>query len=151
MSSSDEFSESPKGGGGEVAARDSSFSRRSSSNGPIRGAPSPADGDELRRRLAEARGRTQELISHYVDCCSRLTTELTRQREIAAARAEIRSELSASVARYAILLRALGEPPERTLVVVKTAFSEAAPRQDDNNRAVLEDVVKWVVDAYYAA
>jgi hypothetical protein len=49
------------------------------------------------------------------------------------------------------LLRALGEPPERTLVVVKTAFSEAAPRQDDNNRAVLEDIVKWVVDAYYAA
>jgi hypothetical protein len=77
--------------------------------------------------------------------------ELASQREAAAVRAEIRSELSESVIRYAILLRALGEPPERTLVVIKTAFSEAAPHQDDDNRAVLEDIVKWVVDAYYAA
>jgi hypothetical protein len=142
MSSSGEFSESQIGGAGEVATRDNSFSRLSSSK--------PADGDELRRRLAEARARTQELISHYVDSCSRLNMELASQREAAAVRAEIRSELSASVIRYAILLRALGEPPERTLVVIKTAFSEAAPHQDDDNRAVLEDIVKWVVDAYYA-
>ena len=150
MRTSDEFSESRRGRAGEVGSRDTSFSRLSSNaaEGEIL---STIDGAELRRRLAEARARTQTLVSTYVDSCTRLNADRARRRELTMEREQVRSELSASVARYAMLLRALGEPPERTLVLIKNAFSEAAPHQDDDNRAVLGDIVKWVVDAYYAA
>lgn len=151
MWTSDEFSQSRKGGAGEVGPRGESLSRLTSSDAADRGFPSPLDGEELRKRLAEARKRTQALICDYVASCMRMNVELARRRELAIVREEIRSELSTSVGRYALLLRTLGEPPERTLVVIKNAFSEAAPHQNDDNRAVLEDIVKWVVDAYYAA
>jgi hypothetical protein len=150
MWTSDEFSGSRHAGPGEVGPREDTFARLSASRAEDRPIPSPIDG-ELRRRAAEARARTQALINDYVVCCTRMNAELTRRRELVVARDKIRSELSASIARYAVLLRALGEPPERALVLVKTAFSEAAPHQDDDSRAVLEDIVKWVVDAYYAA
>lgn len=151
MWTSDEFSQSRKGGAGEVGPRAESLSRLTSSDSADRGFPSPVDGEELRKRLAEARERTQALIGDYVASCMRMNTEVLRRRELAIVRDQIRSELSTSVGRYALLLRMLGEPPERTLVVIKNAFSEAAPHQDDDNRAVLEDIVKWVVHAYYAA
>ena len=151
MWTSGEFSESQKKGAGEVGARDETLSSLSSSSAADRDGPAPVNGEELARRLAEARARTQKLIGDYVVSCMRLNKELARRREMAMARDQVRSELSASVARYAVLLRAIGEPPERALVLIKTAFSEAAPRQDDDHRAMLEDVVKWVVDAYYAA
>lgn len=151
MSSSGELSESQQGGTGEVGARDHILSHLPSSDVPSHGLPSAVDGEELRRRLGEARARTQKLISDYVVSCVRLNREIARRREVAADRDQIRSELGACVARYALLLRAMGEPPERTLVMIKTAFNEAAPHQNDDNRAVLEDIVKWVVNAYYAA
>ncbi|HEX4684235.1 MAG TPA: hypothetical protein VH277_16070 [Gemmatimonadaceae bacterium] len=107
--------------------------------------------EELRQRVTEARERTKELIGHYLASCARMNASLARHRETIATREDSRAALSASVARYALLLRALGEPPERTLVLIKNAFSEAAPHQDDDNRAALEDIVKWIVTAYYAA
>jgi hypothetical protein len=109
------------------------------------------DREQLRLRAAEARMRTMELIVRYLALSARGATNLERSREMLARIQEDRAALSASVARYALLLRALGEPPERTLILIKTAFSEAAPRQDDENRAALESVVKWFVEAYYAA
>ena len=151
MWTSDEFSQSQKRGAGEVGPRERAHSRLSAADTGNQDVASSLDDEELRRRVAEARARTQELIGHYVQTCARLNTELTRRREAAVERDAIRTELSASVARFAVVLRALGEPPERALVLIKTAFSEAAPHQDDDNRAVLEDIVKWVVDAYYAA
>ena len=151
MWTSDEFSQSQKRGAGEVGARETALSRLPSADALDQDVALPRDDQQLARRVVEARARTQELIGDYVRTCARVNTELTRRREAAAERERIRAELRASVARFALLLRALGEPPERTLVLIKTAFSEAAPHQDDDNRAVLEDIVKWVVDAYYAA
>ena len=105
----------------------------------------------LRQRLDEARSRTKELIAVYLAVRASHHAVMARHRENSAAREETRAMLSASVARYTKLLHALGEPPERALVLIKTAFNEAAPHQDDDNRAALADIVKWVVDAYYAA
>ena len=111
----------------------------------------PLDREQLRLRAAEARMRTMELIARYLALSGRGVTNLERSREALAKIQDDRAALSASVGRYALLLRALGEPPERTLILIKTAFSEAAPHQDDENRAVLESVVKWFVEAYYDA
>ena len=149
MRTSDEFSESQKGGTSERRA--DLVARLSALEAGNRETPSSIDIEELRRRLGEAREHTKALIGNYVETCSGLKTALAGRREAAAERDRVRSELSASIARFARLLRALGEPPERTLVLIKTTFSEAAPHQDDDNRAVLEDIVKWVVDAYYVA
>jgi len=112
---------------------------------------SHAEVEELRRRAADARERTKELIGQYLRACARMNAALARHREAVSAREDSRAALSASVARYALVLRALGEPPERTLVLIKNAFNEAAPHQDEDNRAALEDIVKWIVTAYYAA
>ena len=54
---------------------------------------------------------------------------------------------------YVRHLKADGLPPERMLVLVKTAFREAAPPELDpvDARALMEDVVRWSVEAYYDA
>ncbi len=118
---------------------------------PAKGIIGPAELDDLREHVGEARVRTKELVALYVATSARANAALARHREATAAQEEARTALSSCVARYAALLRALGEPPERTLVLIKSAFNEAAPRQDDDHRAALEDVVKWIVEAYYAA
>lgn len=151
MGTSNEFSELRKIGAGEFGARERLASHLASSDAGNQGIPTSAETEELCRGFVDARARTKELIVNYVNSCERCNTDRSRRREAMIERQQVLSELSASVSRLALLLRALGEPPERALILIKTAFSEAAPRQDDDNRAVLEDIVKWVVDAYYAA
>jgi hypothetical protein len=118
---------------------------------PLDGDGSSMDVEAIRQRLPETRARCKELIALYLAARATRDAALARQRESAPARDEARLALSASVARYTTLLRAMGEPPERTLVSIKTAFSEAAPSQDEDHLAALEDIVKWTVEAYYAA
>jgi hypothetical protein len=138
-------------GAGVGDSRDDSSSQGLAPGAPKPGVLSHAEIEELRRRAADARERTKELIGTYLAACARMNAALARHREAVSAREDSRAALSASVARYALILRALGEPPERTLVLIKNAFSEAAPHQDEVNRAALEDIVKWIVTAYYAA
>ena len=65
----------------------------------------------------------------------------------------LRAQLRASVAAYARRLKAEGQPSERMLVLVKTAVREAVPPEFDavEVRELLEDVVRWSVEAYYDA
>jgi hypothetical protein len=65
----------------------------------------------------------------------------------------IRAELRESVVAYVRDLRAQGVPSERMLVLVKVAVREATPPELDayEARALMEDVVRWSVDAYYHA
>lgn len=140
MANYQDMSESQRSGRREGAGVGDSFDDSASpTSAPVTpkvGMLSSIERDELRQRAVEARERTKELIGQYL---------------AAGAREDSRAALSGSVARYALLLRALGEPPERTLVLIKNAFNEAAPHQDEVNRAALEDIVKWIVTAYYAA
>jgi len=65
----------------------------------------------------------------------------------------IRAELRASVTAYVRHLRTDGVPPERMLVLVKSAVREVTPPELDavEARELMEDVVRWSVDAYYQA
>ena len=64
-----------------------------------------------------------------------------------AARAQIRASVTAFVRQ----LRMRGTPPEGMLVQVKGAAREAlpAPMVGPEARAVIEDVVRWSIAAYY--
>jgi hypothetical protein len=97
-------------------------------DGPL---PTPVDAAEvarLKERAIEARMRTMELIARYLHIFERGTEAIAASREGLIQSEADRSALAASITRYALLLRALGEPPERTLILVKTAFNEAAPQ-----------------------
>jgi hypothetical protein len=71
--------------------------------------------------------------------------------ELLVAAQALRDQLRDSVASYAHVLRAADTMPERVVVLVKSAVVESGPLRDHDHRAVLEDVVRWAVDAYYAA
>ena len=105
----------------------------------------------LPERVAAARLRFMALTSRYLALSNRSKEAMKRSRESLEQHKVDRDALCASGARYALLLRALGEPPERALISIKTAFTEAAPVEGVDNRETLEAVVKSIVMAYYAA
>ena len=72
-----------------------------------------------------------------------------RRRENVSARTEAQAGVAAFVAR----LRADGTPPERMLVVVKAAVRDVTPGvlSQGQLHAMTEDVVRWSIEAYYAA
>ena len=105
----------------------------------------------LHERVDAARLRFMELTARYLALSNRSKEAMKRSRESLEQHQVDRDALCASGARYALLLRALGEPPERTLISIKTAFTEAAPVEGVENRETLEAVVKSIVMAYYAA
>src|SRR3954467_6580860 len=72
-------------------------------------------GAQLRERVASARLRFMELTSRYLALTNRSKEAMKRSREALEQHQVDRDALCASGARYALLLRALGEPPERTL------------------------------------
>lgn len=105
----------------------------------------------LRDRVAAARAQTQANAERYVQL--RRTADATREeaRELCAEAAELRERLRDSVTAYAVALRRTSVPPERVVVLVKSAVIESDSYPDKHNRHVLEEAVRWAVDAYYAA
>ena len=65
--------------------------------------------------------------------------------------AEAELPLRLEVSRYTRALRADGQPPERVLALVKQAVEPALLGRSTERREVLESVVRWFVEAYYAA
>ena len=65
--------------------------------------------------------------------------------------AESRARVRASVTAFVRQLRLQGMPPEAVIVQVKEAAHEAlpAPMPGTDSRAVIEDVVRWSIAAYY--
>jgi len=55
------------------------------------------------------------------------------------------------VVAYVSVLRHIEIPPERAIVLVKSAVIESDACPDKHNRHVVEEAVRWAVDAYYAA
>ena len=53
--------------------------------------------------------------------------------------------------RYAALLKVIGLPPDRALVLVKDAVRDATPELPDEARTFRESIIHWFVDGYYHA
>lgn len=68
---------------------------------------------------------------------------------------ESTEELRSAVGRYARVLRDLGEPPERVIILVKEFAAEVtrACNIDDveAHTAISTEFVRWSIDAYYAS
>ena len=109
------------------------------------------DFPHLRDRVAAARAQTRANAERYVQL--RRTADATREeaRELRAEAAELRERLRDSVIAYAVALRRTSVPPERAVVLVKAAVMAADFCPDKHNRHVVEEAVRWAVDAYYAA
>jgi hypothetical protein len=91
-------------------------------------------------------GRSHSLLA-------RAATLVGASERIVQESVDLREQLRASVSAYARRLRAEGQPSERMLILVKTAVREAVPPELDSVelRELLEDVVRWSVEAYYDA
>jgi hypothetical protein len=109
------------------------------------------DFSHVRDRVAAARAQTRANAERYVQV--RRTTDATREeaRELRAEAAMLRESLRESVMAYAAVLRGGNVPPERAIVLVKSAISESDSYPDKHNRHAVEEAVRWAVDAYYAA
>ena len=94
---------------------------------------------ERRIRSGGALGRASELLAG---------SEVALQDSQA-----VREQLRAAVMAYVHRLHADGEPPERVLVLVKSAVRDAVPAEfsvADEDRLVA-DAVRWSIEAYFAA
>jgi hypothetical protein len=104
--------------------------------------------DDLFRRSLAAHERAEELClrrSELMEAASVLAKEHAELRETAAA------ALQTEVTRFAHALRESGEVPERALVLVKDAVASVFSNAGAEQTGVMADVVRWFVDAYYAA
>ena len=131
----------------------------------VSGSVSAADGettgalstrDHIRNTIARARAAIR--ASRERTALSR--SVLTRSAELAVASERtmqaslgLREQLRATVVAYVRQLKADGLPPERVLVLVKAAVLEATPPEFERGeaRALMEEAVRWSVEAYYEA
>jgi hypothetical protein len=100
-----------------------------------------------RQTLAAARERHARARLLLSRSAARLEQgERTVQQSLAA-----RAQLRASVTAYVRCLRAEQLPPERVLVLVKSAVRDDTPPELDvaDARELMEDVVRWSIEAYY--
>jgi len=106
----------------------------------------------LTQRLAAASVAAREATERYVEIRRDCDVTLGESRELLAASRDLREQLRHVVTSYVSMLRLDGTPPERVIVQVKTAMESCALQLDARRRRqVMEEVVRWAVDAYYAA
>jgi hypothetical protein len=101
--------------------------------------------------MAVARVQARLAAERYVELRRRTEATLEKTRELLTEAAELRETLRHSVTAYVAVLRRTDVPPERAIVMVKTVIVESDPCPDKHHRHVVEEAVRWAVDAYYAA
>lgn len=109
--------------------------------------------EALRERSEQARAAAAEALAHLTALFLRSRSQfdaLARNREGIDA---TRSMLRESVERYAVLLRTLQTPPERVIRLVKETVAEQImhPQLHDETGPLMDEVVKWSIQAYYGA
>ncbi len=129
--------------------------------GPAPDAPAPerirlGSRDHIRATLARARAAAEtarERAAPSREVLARADAVAGASERALDASLALRAQLRASVTAYVRHLKADGAAPERMLVLVKAAVSESTPPELDpaETRALMEDVVRWSVEAYYHA
>ena len=105
--------------------------------------------DRVSHRLIDASTRRARVEALQSGTEAVLSTPPRASRESEALRAALRTSVTAYVRR----LHDEQVPPQRMLVLVKEAVREAAPAHIDvlERRDLMESVVRWSIEAYYAA
>jgi hypothetical protein len=99
--------------------------------------------------LAETRARGEQ--SRLL--ITRSATLLESSEQLLQQSQALRAQLRASITAYVRRLHDDGVPPQRMLILVKDAIREAVPQELplDDSRALIDEVVRWSIDAFYAA
>ena len=106
---------------------------------------------QLRDRVSAARAQACAIAERYVQVRREVETTRREARELRAEAAELRERFRDSVKAYAATLRGADVPPECAIGLVKSAVIESDWYPDKHQRQVVEEAVRWAVDAYYAA
>jgi hypothetical protein len=112
---------------------------------------SPEGQRSLGDRATASREAACTAAEHYVRVTRQCQLTMEASAELRAMARTLREQLRDSVRTYAVELRRDDVLPERVIVLMKSAVGDSDALRDQNHRAVLEDVVRWAVDAYYAA
>ena len=106
----------------------------------------------MTQRLAAASVAARAATERYVEIRRQCDSTVEESRELLDVSRELREQLRHIVTSYVSILRLEGTPPERVIVQVKTAVEACELSLDaKRRRQVMEEVVRWAVDAYYAA
>ena len=100
-------------------------------------------------RADEARAATAAAAER----CASLAAEVARLNSSSddkgAALAAALQDLEATTSQFVRVLKLLGTPPERALTLLKEAVTERVPLHSREGRAIMDDVVRWAVRAFY--
>jgi hypothetical protein len=111
----------------------------------------PGEHRALGDRAADSRDAARVAAEQYVRIRRQCQLTIEASQELCAMAQALREQLRDSVTTYALALRRDHVLPERVVVLMKSAIGESDAVRDQSHRAVLDDVVRWAVDAYYAA
>jgi hypothetical protein len=148
-----------------MAAEDSQAPQRDPTPDDARVTAAPDDGGASdvvgsRAHIRTTLERARQAIRSARELTANSQSLLTRAASLVGASGRavqdsvaLRAQLRASVTAYVCHLRGDGVPAERMLVLVKSAVREATPPELDVWEAceLMEDVVRWSVEAYYDA
>lgn len=115
----------------------------------------PGDSDQRRLlidRLSLAVARAKAATERYVQIRRECELTVEEAHKLRAAAQDLREELRSVVTTYVSVLRSDGDPPERVVRLVKEVVDDSGLALPlDEHLALREEVVRWAVDAYYAA
>ena len=145
-----------------IGARDRAVGREGGAGGGAGDEEGAAQGDRLgsRAHVRATLERARAAIRASRERAALSRSLLARAETLAGASTRVlresqalRAQLRAYVTAYVRHLKAEGLPPERTIVLVKTAVRDGTPPELDvwEARELMEDVVRWSVEAYYHA
>jgi len=105
----------------------------------------------LFERVAAARAAARTCAEVYVQVRREAQATRKESRELRTETVRLREQLRETVTAYVSALRGIQTTPERAIVLVKSAVVESDGYPDSHHREVVEEAVRWAVDAYYAA
>jgi hypothetical protein len=108
----------------------------------------------LRVSSAETRSRAAFLAARFLELCPTDFAFSSARRKRVADLDETSGQLRSAIARYTTVLRELGEPPERVIILVKEFASEVSHssgiEDGEGREAISSEFVRWTIEAYYS-
>lgn len=120
---------------------------------PVRAAAAvcaPEEVEQLRSRVHLVREHARTVIASLAPMRVLDLPRLGAADALIALPSASRDEMRAAVGEYTLLLRQLGEAPEKALIEVKKMVGEAACASDGRPDLVMPVIVRWAIEAYYS-
>lgn len=112
---------------------------------------SPQDRLALHERVATAHADARVAAERYVRIRREMRTTMQTSHDLVDRSRAMRDSLRDSITAFVGVLRQDAVSPERTIILVKHAVLASDAVSDTEQRHVVEESVRWAVDAYYAA